>query len=73
MIAQNPPTVGTPVIIEEKKVGVLTSFAIIEQEPLGLAYVRTKAGEVGSSVEIGKFSGELVDCPFLNHPKSVNS
>ena len=71
-IAKNVLTVGTPIIIEEKKVGVLTSFTIIEQEPLGLAYVRTKAGGIGSSIEIGEFSGKLVDLPFLNHPNTLN-
>lgn len=71
-IAENLLTVGTPIIIEGKKVGVLTSFTIIDQEPRGLAYVRTKAGEVGSSIKIGEFSGKLVDLPFLNHPKSLN-
>ncbi|MEM9275654.1 MAG: folate-binding protein [Cyanobacteria bacterium P01_F01_bin.143] len=71
-IAQNPLTVGTPIMIEEKKAGVLTSFAIMEQEPLGLAYVRNRAGGVGSSIGIGEFSGELVDLPFLKHPNTLN-
>ena len=72
-IKENYLAVGTPVMLEEQKVGVLTSFTVTEQEPFGLAYVRTKAGGVGLSITIGEFSGELVDLPFLNHPESVNS
>ena len=72
-ITENSLTVGTPVMVEDKKVGVLTSFTVTEQEPFALVYVRTKAGGVGLAIEIGEFSGELVDLPFLNHPESVNS
>ncbi|ELS05580.1 folate-binding protein YgfZ [Xenococcus sp. PCC 7305] len=64
---------GTPITLEDKKVGVLTSFAIANQKPFALAYVRTKAGGVGLSVEIGGFSGELVDLPFLHHPKLADN
>ena len=60
-------TGGTPVMVEEKKIGLLTSLTMIEEKPFGLAYVRTKAGGVGLSVQIGAFSGELVDLPYLNH------
>ena len=72
-ITENSLSVGTPVMLEKQKVGVLTSFMIADQGPFGLAYVRTKAGGVGLSIKIGEFFGELVDLPFLNHPKSVNS
>ncbi len=71
-ITEDSLTMGTPVMVEDKKVGVLTSFTITEQEPFGLAYVRTKAGGVGLSIKIGEFSGELVDLPFLNHPQLRN-
>ncbi|MGK7893228.1 MAG: folate-binding protein YgfZ [Xenococcus sp. (in: cyanobacteria)] len=66
-IKENSLAGGTPVMVEEKKVGLLTSLTVIEQEPFGLVYVRTKAGGVGLSVQIGAFSGELVDLPYLNH------
>ena len=69
-ITANSLAVGTPVMVEEQKVGSLTSLTVTEQEPFGLAYVRTKAGGVGLSVQIGEFSGELVDLPYLNHPQS---
>ena len=72
-ITENSLTVGTPVMLADQKVGVLTSFTITDREAFGLAYVRTKAGGVGLSIGIGEFSGELVDLPFLNHPKSVSS
>ena len=70
-IIENSLSVGIPVMREGQKVGVMTSFTVAEQEPFALAYVRTKAGGVGLSIEIGGFPGELVDLPFLDYPKSV--
>ncbi len=72
-IKENSLAVGTPIMVEDKKVGVLTSFTVTDREPFGLAYVRTKAGGVGLSIKIDDFFGELVDLPFLTHPKSVSS
>lgn len=72
-ITDNALAVGTPVMLAEKKIGVLTSFTITEQEPFGLAYVRTKAGGVGLSIQIGDISGELVDLPFLEHSQTLSS
>ncbi len=72
-IKENSLAVGTPIMVEDKKVGVLTSFTVTDREPFGLAYVRTKVGGVGLSIKIDDFFGELVDLPFLTHPKSVSS
>ena len=71
-ITENSLTVGTPVMVADKKVGVLTSFTVTDREAFGLAYVRTKAGGEGLSIGIGEFSGELVDLPFINHPTVKN-
>ncbi len=71
-MTDNSLTVGAPVMLADKKVGVLTSFTLGDQEAFGLAYVRTKAGGEGLSIAIGEFSGELVDLPFLNHPTLTN-
>ena len=72
-ITDNALAVGTPVMLAEKKIGVLTSFTIAEQEPFGLAYIRTKAGGPGLSIQIGDISGELVDLPFPEHPQTLRS
>ena len=59
-------TPQTPVMLEDKKVGVLTSYTQTETGSFGLAYVRTKAGGAGLTVAIGEATGELVSVPFLD-------
>ena len=61
-----PVTKQTPVMLEDKKVGVLTSYTQTETGSFGLAYVRTKAGGAGLTVTIGEATGELVSLPFLS-------
>jgi folate-binding protein YgfZ len=58
--------VGTLIMLEGEKVGILTSFTDLDS-PFGLGYVRTKAGGEGLKVQVGKTSGELVAVPFLSH------
>ncbi len=62
-----PVEPGTVVTVEGKKVGTLTSYTETTQGPLGLAYVRAKAGGAGLKVQAGEDSGELVNVPFLTH------
>ncbi len=57
----------TPVILDDKKVGVLTSYTDTPDGSFGLAYVRTIAGGVGLSVKVGDATGELVTVPFIKH------
>lgn len=61
-----PVTADTPVMVEGKKVGVLTSYTATDEENFGLAYVRTKAGGSGLKVQIGEATGELVPLPFVS-------
>ena len=61
-----PTTPQTPVMVEDKKVGVLTSYTETEEGSFGLAYVRTKAGGAGLTVTIGEATGKLVSVPFLD-------
>jgi folate-binding protein YgfZ len=60
---------GTAIVLEGKKVGKLTSVIETEAGPFGLAYVRTKAGGPGLTVEVGTTAGEIVEVPFLSHPR----
>lgn len=62
-----PVAAGTPVTVAGDKVGVLTSYTQTDTGSFGLAYVRTKAGGEGLTVEVGEASGELVGVPFLIH------
>ncbi|MEC4987015.1 MAG: folate-binding protein [Oscillatoria sp. PMC 1076.18] len=62
-----PVEPGTMITINGEKVGTLTSYAETPEGAFGLAYVRTKAGDVGLKVEVGNTTGELVDVPFLTH------
>lgn len=58
---------GTPVILNEEKVGKLTSVIDTPDGPWGLAYIRTKTGGAGLTVQIGNVTAEVVDVPFLSH------
>ena len=60
-------TPETPVMLEEKKVGVLTSYTETDADLFGLAYVRTKAGGEGTTVKIGDATGKLVTVTFISH------
>lgn len=62
-----PVTEQTPVMLEDKKVGVLTSYTQTDTGSFGLAYVRTKAGGAGLTVNVGEATGELVSVPFLSN------
>lgn len=62
-----PVTEQTPVMLEDKKVGVLTSYTQTDTGSFGLAYVRTKAGGAGLTVAIGEATGELISLPFLSN------
>jgi hypothetical protein len=61
--------VGTPLMVEAEKVGVLTSIAPTANGGFGLGYVRTKAGGAGLQVQIGNQTGQLVEVPFLQRER----
>ena len=58
---------GTPIILDGKKEGILTSCIKINQGFSGLAYIRTKAGGIGLNIQIGEATGYVVKVPFLTH------
>ncbi|BBD55631.1 CAF17-like 4Fe-4S cluster assembly/insertion protein YgfZ [Planktothrix agardhii] len=60
---------GTPILIDDVKVGKLTSYTNSDGKHFGLGYIRTKAGGVGSTVKVGEVEGEVVDVPFLTYQK----
>ncbi len=62
-----PVSVGMPLTIDSEKVGVLTSISAIDGEISGLAYLRSKAGGVGSKVVVGDIEGEIIALPFVTH------
>ena len=57
----------TPITVEDKKVGVLTSYTETKSGSFGLGYIRTKAGVEGSQVKVGEAEGKLVSVPFIQH------
>jgi folate-binding protein YgfZ len=61
-----PVAVGTPITVDESKVGTLTSIAETPEGTFGLGYVRTKAGGEGLNVKAGKAEGQLIAVPFLS-------
>ena len=62
-----PVTVGASVTVEGEKVGVVTSYTDTDNGGFALAYIRTKAGDVGLKVEIEQASGEVVPLPLVSH------
>jgi folate-binding protein YgfZ len=62
-----PVAPDTAIIINEKKVGKITSTIATPDGILGLAYLKTKAGGEGLKVKIGESTGELVSLPLLTH------
>jgi len=64
-----PVEAGTIVTVGEEKVGKLTSVVETEAGAIGLAYVRTKAGGAGLSVQISGNQTELLELPFLTREK----
>jgi folate-binding protein YgfZ len=63
---QGSATPGTPITVGDDKVGILTSLVDTAAGPLGLGYIRTKAGGIGLAVTVGEASGTVVDVPFLS-------
>jgi tRNA-modifying protein YgfZ len=59
--------VGTVMMVDGEKVGVLTSCSEVDGERLGLGYVRSKAGGVGLKVMLGDVVGEIISLPFVGH------
>ena len=57
----------TPITVDDKKVGILTSYIDTAEGGFGLAYIKTKAGGVGLKVQVGAAEGILTDVPFLKH------
>lgn len=60
----NPQTIVT---LEGQKIGVVTSYTDTEKGGFALAYIRTKAGDIGLKVAIEEATGEVVELPFVNH------
>ncbi|MCC0177676.1 folate-binding protein YgfZ [Waterburya agarophytonicola K14] len=57
----------TPITLEDKKVGILTSCTDTAAGSYGLGYIRTKAGGEGLQVRVGDALGELISVPFIQH------
>jgi tRNA-modifying protein YgfZ len=62
-----PVEPNTQITIEDNKVGILTSCTETDKGFLGLAYVKTKAGDAGLKVRVGNTSGELISVPYVSH------
>ena len=62
-----PVALQTPITVEDKKVGVLTSYTHTDTGSYGLGYIRTKAGGEGLQVKVGEADGKLISVPFITH------
>jgi tRNA-modifying protein YgfZ len=61
----HPQEPGSVVMCGEDKIGQLTSITETHKGFFGLAYIRTKAGGAGLTVQIGETEGMVVEVPFL--------
>ena len=59
--------IGTTLTHEGQKVGRLTSIAHTDSATFGLAYLRTKAGEAGLTVQINDIDAQIIALPFITH------
>jgi tRNA-modifying protein YgfZ len=59
--------IGTPLTIDEDKIGILTSIIKTDTGWQGLAYIKSKAGGVGLKVNAANAIGEIIDLPFVSH------
>lgn len=57
---------GTPILLDDQKVGVVTSCVATADGAIALGYVRTKAGGGGLSVAVGDRPATVVDLPFAS-------
>jgi folate-binding protein YgfZ len=62
---------GTSIMLQDEKVGILTSLTQTKHGAVGLAYLRTKAGGAGLTVKIGDSDAEVISVPFLTHNRGV--
>jgi hypothetical protein len=53
-------------MVGNEKVGTLTSMLATANGPMGLGYIRTKAGGAGLNVTVGNAQGTVVAVPFLS-------
>ncbi len=64
---ENPVAVGASITIEGAKVGKVTSLAHSEAGTFGLAYIRTKAGGKGLTLDIDGATAQVKPLPFVSH------
>ena len=65
-----PVAPHTPITLEDKKIGILTSYTDTPTGSFGLGYIRTKAGGAGLQIKVGAAEGEVVSVPFITHNQS---
>lgn len=62
-----PVNPGAIITKNGEKIGIITSYTDTEKGGFALGYIRTKAGDLGLKIEIGKAIGEVVKLPFVTH------
>jgi tRNA-modifying protein YgfZ len=63
--------IGSPILLGEQKVGILTSLAETPLGIYGLGYIKTKAGGEGLTVQIAEASGEVTKVPYLTRSPAI--
>lgn len=66
-----PVEPGTPILLNDEKVGLVTSVTEASEGAIGLGYVRTKAGGAGLTARAGEAIAEVVEIPFVTRDRSA--
>ncbi len=64
-----PAAPGTAITAAGEKAGILTSVVKTPAGWQGLAYIKTKVGGAGLTVQVGDAEGEIIDLPGLTHER----
>ena len=64
-----PADPGTVITVAGEKAGMLTSVVATTAGWQGLAYIKTKVGGAGLTVQVGEATGEIIDLPGLTHER----
>lgn len=65
-----PVQPGTPVLVENKEIGTVTSTAETPDGLFALAYLRTKGGEAGVTAQVGDATATVMDLPYISRGRS---
>jgi folate-binding protein YgfZ len=65
--------VGHPLVVDDQKIGILTSLAETPSGIYGLGYIKTKAGGAGLAVQVEGTMGKVVDIAYATRSPQIGA